>query len=81
MHDSILEEVGATLGDFLMVDSKSSNIIHSTYAHILVHIDDSKGLPTKSTLCNPIDSWIQCLDYEGFMFRCRAMCEARKIKP
>lgn len=41
---SLLEEVGDTLGDFLMVDDESSNILHFAYACILVDIDVFKGI-------------------------------------
>ena len=34
--DSLLDEVGDTLGDIMMVDDESSDILHSTYAHFLV---------------------------------------------
>lgn len=40
-----LEEIGNTLGDFLMVDECSSNLLHSTYARVLVEMNISKGLP------------------------------------
>ncbi|GLJ54604.1 hypothetical protein SUGI_1173070 [Cryptomeria japonica] len=41
--DSLLEEVGEALGEFLMIDKESYQIYHSTYARILVNIDVSKG--------------------------------------
>lgn len=50
--DSLLEEVGEALGDFLMFDSNSFNIRHSTYARILVDIDVSKGFRTHILCCH-----------------------------
>ncbi|XP_059066283.1 uncharacterized protein LOC131857612 [Cryptomeria japonica] len=69
--DPLLEVVGDALGDFLMVDVESSDILHSTYACILVDIDASKGLPEEIKLSTPEGFWIQPLDYEGIPFRCR----------
>lgn len=69
--DQLLEEVGEALGYFLMVDVESSDILHSTYACILVDIDASKGLPIEIKLSTPKGFWIQPLDYEGIPFRCR----------
>ncbi|XP_059068259.1 uncharacterized protein LOC131858826 [Cryptomeria japonica] len=69
--DQLLEEVGEALGDFLMVDVESSDILHSTYARILLDIDASKGLPTEIKILTPKGFWIQSLDYEGIPFRCR----------
>ena len=48
--DLILEVVRDAIGDFQMVDSKSSNILHTIYIHILVVVDTSKGLPEKIKL-------------------------------
>ncbi|GLJ31024.1 hypothetical protein SUGI_0620490 [Cryptomeria japonica] len=79
--DQLLEEVGEALGDFLMVDVESPDILHSTYARILVDIDASKGLPTKIKLSTPKGFWIP--------FRCRrcfknghvvAKCDLEKVK-
>lgn len=70
-HDSLLEEGGDALGDFLMVDDESSGILHSTYARILVEINVSKGLPAEVLLKSSKGSWVQSLDYEGIPFRCR----------
>ena len=47
MVDSLLEEEGDALGDSLMMDDKRSNILHSTFAHFLVDMDVSKGLPVE----------------------------------
>ena len=37
------------IGDFLMVDDESLNIMHSTYVRILVEVDIFKWLPKKSS--------------------------------
>lgn len=69
--DPLLEEVGDALGDFLLVDAATSNILHSTFARILVEMDVSKGLPAEILIKTSKGSWIQSLDYEGIPFRCR----------
>ena len=69
--DFFLEVVGEALGDFLLVDTSSSNVFQTMYACILVEIDVSKGLPEMIKLASPLGSWIQLLDYEGIPFRCR----------
>ena len=37
------------IGDFLMVDDESLDIMHSTYVRILVEVDIFKRLPEKSS--------------------------------
>ena len=37
--DSVLETIGESLGDFLHVDSATSDVLHSTCARILVEMD------------------------------------------
>ena len=69
--DLVLEAMGDAIGDFQMVDSKSSDILHTTYARILMVVDVSKGLRKKIKLEVPNSSWIQILDYKGIPFRCR----------
>ena len=87
--DSVLEAVGDALKDFLIVDTASSNVFHTTYARILVEIDISKGLLEKIMLDSSIGSWIQLLNYEGIPFRCRkchktgqlaAVCSSEKSR-
>ncbi len=69
--DSILEEVGSSLGAFCYIDKASSNVFHTTYAHILVEIDVSKGLPDIVSMASSLRSWDILLDYEGIPFYCR----------
>ena len=69
--DSILEVVGEVLRDLLLVDLASSNVYRTTYVHILVEIDVSKGLLEMIKLACPNGSWIKLLDYEGIPFKCR----------
>lgn len=70
--DLLLKEVGDTLGDFIMVDTEFSDILHFTYARILVDIDASKGLPMEIKLKSPKGSWIQPLHYKGICFLYRS---------
>ena len=51
--DSVLDVVGDAIGDFQMVDSDSFDILHTKYAHILVVVDVSKGLPENIKLVVP----------------------------
>ncbi|XP_059074832.1 uncharacterized protein LOC131874903 [Cryptomeria japonica] len=69
--DPLLEEVGEALGDFLMVDDESSDILHSTFACIQVEMDVSKRLSSEIYLKSSKRCWVQSLDYEGIHFRCR----------
>ena len=71
--------MGDTIGDFQIVDSKSSNILHSTYACILVVVDMLHGLPKKIKLEAPNGSWIQTLDYKGIPFHCRFFSETSHV--
>ncbi|GLJ44533.1 hypothetical protein SUGI_0935070 [Cryptomeria japonica] len=48
--DSYFERLGDSLGSFLMVDECSSNLLHSTYARILVEMDVNDGIPTKISI-------------------------------
>ena len=74
--DSILEEVGSSLGSFCLIDKDSSNVFRTVYARILVEIDVSKGLPDMISVASPLGSWNILLDYEGIPFHCR---KCRKI--
>lgn len=69
--DLVLEAVGEALGEFFLVDTMSSIVFQMTYAHILMEIDVSKGLPEMINLASPNGSWIQLLDYEAIPFRCQ----------
>ncbi|GLJ18016.1 hypothetical protein SUGI_0317610 [Cryptomeria japonica] len=68
-NDSLLEEVGDALGDFLMMDAESSDIFHSIFVRILVDLDISNGPPAEILLYSSKGSWVQSLDYEGIPFR------------
>lgn len=69
--DSILVEVGSSLGVVSLIDNDSSNIYRTTYARILVEIDVSKGLPDLISMASSFGSWDILLDYEGIPFHCR----------
>ena len=69
--NSCLETIGNSLGEFLLVDEGSSNLLHSTYAQILVEMNISLGLPADIEIKTSNGSWFQPLDYEGIPFRCR----------
>ncbi len=49
----------------------TSDILHPTFARILVEIDVSKGLPETICLASPRGSRTLTLDYEGIPFQCR----------
>lgn len=69
--ESCLEVVGNSLGSFLMVDEGSSNLLHSTDAHILVEMEISKVPSEVIQHKTSKGCWVQPLDYEGVPFRCR----------
>lgn len=69
--DSFLEVVGNSLGSFLMVDEGSSNLLHSTFAWILVEMDIIKAPSEEIHLKTLKGLWVQPLDYEGIPFRCK----------
>ena len=69
--NSCLETIENSLGEFLLVDEGSSNLLHSTYAQILVEMNISLGLPADIEIKTSNGSWFQPLDYEGIPFRCR----------
>ena len=88
--DFVLETVGDAIGNFLFVDSATSDVLHSTCAQILVETDVSKDLLEKICLDSTRGSWTQMLDYEGIPFRYRkchmtghlaARCSTVKSKP
>ena len=60
--DSVLESVGAAIGDFLFVDLATFDVLHSMCAQILVELDISKGFPEKIFLASSQGSWTQMLD-------------------
>lgn len=45
--DSLFEEIGDAIGNFIMVDNESFELYHTSFAHILVELDVSKGLPVE----------------------------------
>ena len=69
--DSILKEVGSSLGAFCLIDKDSSNIYRTTYARILVELDVSKGLLDSILMASSFGSWDILIDYEGIPFHCR----------
>ena len=52
--DYVLESVGDAIGDFMLVDSATSDVLHSTYVRILLEMDVSNDLPEKICLAS---SW------------------------
>ena len=54
--EPFLEEVGKALRDFVMLDLATSNLYHMTYAHMLVEINISKGLPKIILVDSPLSS-------------------------
>ena len=63
--------IANALGDFQIVDSITSDVMHSTVARIMVEMDVAKGLLEKIFLGSPWGVWSQVLDYEGLPFHCR----------
>ena len=69
--DTLLEVVGKAHGNYLMVDELSDDMMYSNYAHILVEMDISKGLPKIIMLEHSGGSLIPTLHHEGIPFTCR----------
>ncbi|GLJ23609.1 hypothetical protein SUGI_0447100 [Cryptomeria japonica] len=69
--DSFFEAVENSLGTFLMADDDSLNLLHTTFARLLVVVDVSMGLPSEISIASSKGIWLQSVDYEGIPFRCR----------
>ncbi|GLJ05091.1 hypothetical protein SUGI_0010790 [Cryptomeria japonica] len=67
--DLCFEAVGNSLGTFLMTDEDSLNLLHTTFARLLVMVDVTMGLPSEISITSSKGSWLQSLDYEGIPFR------------
>lgn len=60
-----------------MADEGSLNLLHTTFAQILVETDVSKVLPSKIFITTSKGSWVQHVDFEGVPFRCRRCFKTR----
>ncbi|GLJ31181.1 hypothetical protein SUGI_0624820 [Cryptomeria japonica] len=69
--DACFEAVGNSLGTFLMADEGSLDLLHTTFACLLVVVDVTMGLPSEISITSSKGSWLQSVDYEGIPFRCR----------
>ncbi|XP_059066201.1 uncharacterized protein LOC131857545 [Cryptomeria japonica] len=69
--DSCFEAVGNSLGTFLMADEDSLNLLHTTFARLLVVVDVTMGLPFEISITSSKGSWLQSVDYEGIPCRCK----------
>ncbi|GLJ24654.1 hypothetical protein SUGI_0471370 [Cryptomeria japonica] len=87
--DSYFEAIGNSLDKFLMTDDDSLNLLHTTFAHLVVEIDVSRDLPSEISISSSKSSWLQSVDYEGIPFRCRRCfktghnvdsCARRRVK-
>lgn len=54
-----------------MADDDSLNLLHTTFARLLVVVDVSMGLPSEISITSSKGSWLQSVDYEGIPFKCR----------
>lgn len=77
--ESCLEAFGNSLGEFLMIDEGFSNLLHSTYARMLVEMEVSKSLPEEISIKTSKGCWAQPLDYEGVPFRYRRCFQTSHI--
>ncbi|XP_057833889.2 uncharacterized protein LOC131044554 [Cryptomeria japonica] len=87
--DSCFEAIGNSLGKFLLIDDGSLNLLHTTFARVLVEMDTSMGLPSEISISTSKGVWLQSMDYEGIPFRCRRClktghnvdsCAKRRVK-
>lgn len=56
--DSCFEAIGNSLGKFLMSDEVSLNLMHTTFARLLVEMDSSKDLPSEISISTSKGSWL-----------------------
>ncbi|GLJ23894.1 hypothetical protein SUGI_0454040 [Cryptomeria japonica] len=75
--DSYFEVVGNSLSTFLMTDDDYLNLLHTTFARLLVVVDVSMGLPSENFITSSRGNWLQSVDYEGIPFRCRICFKTR----
>ncbi|GLJ16371.1 hypothetical protein SUGI_0277530 [Cryptomeria japonica] len=69
--DSYFEAVENSFGTFLMANEDYLNLLDTTFAHLLVVVDVTMGLPSEISITSSKGSWLQSVDYEGIPFRCR----------
>jgi hypothetical protein len=70
-----LKSIGSALGKFHFASRENTRHNTSTFTHICVEMDRSKGFPTKFILTSKNYSWSQKLDYERVSLHCRSCFE------
>ena len=74
-NSTSLEAIGNALGTFYFSSEDTHAYFKTTYARICVEMDFSKGFPAEIHLTSKSYVWIQKLDYESVLFRCRSCFE------
>jgi hypothetical protein len=76
-----LEAIGSALGKFHYESRETSRHNTSTFSHICMEMDFSKGFPTEVILTGKNYSWSQKLDYERVSLHCRSCFETDILQP
>ena len=66
-----LQEIGNTLGFFVRMADQTRMNKFTSYARICVFMHIAQALPDVICLSHEDSDWIQPLDYEHILFRCR----------
>ena len=74
-NSTSLEAIGNALGTFYFSSEDTQAYFKTTYARICVEMDFSIGFPAEIHLTSKSYVWIQKLDYESVLFRCRSCFE------
>ena len=67
----ILQDIGNSIGEFVKVTEQTKQQRYTTFAHIYVYMDLSKDLLEEISMNWDDEEWIQTIEYEQLLFRCR----------
>jgi len=70
-EESSLQEIGNALGEFIKVAEDTKFCRYTSYTRICIYMDLKQALPDTVSLLHEEVEWIQLIDYEHVLFRCR----------
>jgi hypothetical protein len=76
---STFEAIGNKLGKYVKTSEATLKGIYTSYARIWIEMDVSEALPEAISLEFRDEEWIQSIDYEKILFRCRRCHEHEHI--
>lgn len=79
-NNKVLISIGNSMGKFLKMDEDRAIRQIFTFARIYVEVDLSQGLPNHITLNFSNSQWIQPLNYENMVFRCRGCMQTGHLQ-